>query len=316
MNKKRYETFCSNESSMKIYSQPFWLDAVCGEENWDVSLVEKGGQIIASMPYFIKKRALFTYIAMPQLTQTLGPYIKYPPSQKYEKKMAYEKEMLDALFEQLPPFDSYEQSFHYNITNWLPLYWKDFKQTTKYTYLIDDLSNLDYIRSNFNSRKRRNLEKIKETVFITHNLDLEKFYEINKAIFNAQGLDIFYSYELVKKIDDACQKHKCRRICFAVDKYNNLLGAFYAIFDKTSLYVIMGGMHPDFKDSHAGVLLEYTMMEFASKNSLKFDFEGSMIEGIANYNRSLGGVQKPYLEISKVNSSTVKIKRYLQSLFS
>ena len=32
------------------------MDAVCGEDNWDVLIVEKGGEIVASMPIYIKKK--------------------------------------------------------------------------------------------------------------------------------------------------------------------------------------------------------------------------------------------------------------------
>ena len=30
------------------------MDAVCGQDNWDVLMVESDGEIIASLPYYIK----------------------------------------------------------------------------------------------------------------------------------------------------------------------------------------------------------------------------------------------------------------------
>ena len=58
-NKEQYEEFCKVEKNIPIFSQDWWLDAVCGSDNWNVALVEKGGHIMASMPYFFKKKAIF-----------------------------------------------------------------------------------------------------------------------------------------------------------------------------------------------------------------------------------------------------------------
>lgn len=63
---------------MPIFSSDWWLDSVCGKDNWDVALYEKGGRIFASMPYYNIKKAWFNFSIMPKLTQTLGIYIKYP----------------------------------------------------------------------------------------------------------------------------------------------------------------------------------------------------------------------------------------------
>ena len=54
-NKEKYADFCEVEKTIPIFSQSWWLDAVCGNA-WDVCLVEKGGEIYASMPYQIKTR--------------------------------------------------------------------------------------------------------------------------------------------------------------------------------------------------------------------------------------------------------------------
>ena len=144
-NKKRYILFCNEEINMPIFSIPWWLDAVCGPENWDVILVEKGDEIVASFPYYIKKGKLgMTYITMPILTQKLGPYIKYPINQKYSSRLSYEKEVMLEIINRLPAFDYFNMHFDYRYLNWLPFYWRGFLQTTRYTYVIEDISDSEY----------------------------------------------------------------------------------------------------------------------------------------------------------------------------
>ena len=55
-NKQKYRLLCEQEKTIPVFNQAWWLDAVCGEANWDICLVEKGGQIFASMPYYMKHK--------------------------------------------------------------------------------------------------------------------------------------------------------------------------------------------------------------------------------------------------------------------
>ncbi|SVD38205.1 uncharacterized protein METZ01_LOCUS391059, partial [marine metagenome] len=150
-NKQKYYIFCETEENIPIFSQAWWLDAVCGT-NWDVVLVENHGDIIASMPYHMKKKTGFNIITMPKLTQNMGPYIKYLDNQKYEKRLAFEKKVMFQLIDSLPKFDKFSQNFNYNITNWQPFYWKGFQQTTRYTYVISNTDSLDTIVSAFSKK--------------------------------------------------------------------------------------------------------------------------------------------------------------------
>ncbi|MCP4550997.1 MAG: hypothetical protein GY834_02910 [Bacteroidetes bacterium] len=86
----KYSTLCQTELGIPLFSQDCWLNAVCGEDNWDVAIVETGEKITASMPYMQKKRSGFTVSRMPPLTQTLGPWIK-PSQAKYAKQLGQQK---------------------------------------------------------------------------------------------------------------------------------------------------------------------------------------------------------------------------------
>ena len=54
-NKSKYHGLCINEKSIPVFSQDWWLSTIVGEENWDVVLLEKNNEIIASLPYTSKK---------------------------------------------------------------------------------------------------------------------------------------------------------------------------------------------------------------------------------------------------------------------
>jgi len=54
------------------------------------------------------------------------------------------------------------------------------------------------------------------------------------------------------------------------------------------------------------------IIKYVSNYTNKFDFEGSMIEGIENSFRQFGAIQKPYFAISKTTSRFLKIGQALE----
>jgi hypothetical protein len=98
-SKEKYRKLCEQETSIPIYSKPFWMDAVCGEDNWDVLLYEKGGEVVGALPYYVKKKFGLSYITQPKLTQTNGVWIKYPEGQTHRSRLAFEKEILTGIID-------------------------------------------------------------------------------------------------------------------------------------------------------------------------------------------------------------------------
>jgi len=306
-NKEKYRNFCKVEKNIPIFSRDWWLDAVCGEDNWDVVSVEKGGQIVASMPYYKIKKIIFDLIIMPKLTQTMGPYIKYPKGQKYYTKLSWEKKMMDSLISQLPKVDFFYQDFHYKITNWLPFYWNGFTQTTRYTYVIENTS-LTHLENNFETDIRRRRRKAtKLGIFITESDNIEKFYELNKMTYNRHNKQIPYSFKLVENVYKKCKEQQACKIFSAIDKNGDLIAASFLVYDYNTVYYLMGAINSDKKNLGGMDMVLYESIKFALLSGKKFDFEGSMVESIERYFRAFGAIQKPYFSIRKSKNILIKL---------
>lgn len=299
-NKEKYRQLCEEEPTIPIFSQAWWLDAVAGE-SWDVCIVEKGNKIQASMPYVVKKKYGLTLLTQPSLTQNLGPWIRSAHG-KYSKQLSREKDLMEALIEQLPHHHYFNQNWHYSNTNWLPFYWKGFEQSTRYTYLIDGLQSLTdtEIFSEFSSSYKNKIRKAEKVVSIQRGLDPERFYLINEKTFARQGIDIPYSKSFFLKQDEACKEKSCREIFFAEDENGALHSALYLTWDSMSSYVHLVGEDPEYRSSGAGILLIWEAIKYTKDvlNLSKFDFEGSMIESVERVRRECGGKQMAYHRIS------------------
>ena len=95
--------------------------------------------------------------------------------------------------EQMPEVHFFQQNFHYTFTDWLPLKWMGYLQTTRYSYVIDDLKNLDAVWKTIHPDYKNNkIPKAKKILSVTHDESLKEFYQVNQKSFDRQKMTTLY----------------------------------------------------------------------------------------------------------------------------
>ncbi|HON39121.1 MAG: GNAT family N-acetyltransferase [Desulfomonilia bacterium] len=282
-----------------IFQQPYWLEAVAPGQ-WGAVVVSSGGHIVARLPYVMCKEFGLTRLIMPKLTKFLGPWIS-PATGKYASELARQKDLMFGLIEQLPRFDSFAQNFHYSITNWLPFYWKGFSQTTRYSYVLNDIHDEEKLWSELQGNIRREIRKASKQVEVRDDLGIDSFLALNRKTFARQGMSLPYSRELVLRIDTVLGQRNQRKIFFAVDTKDRIHAALYLIWDSDSAFYLMGGADPDLRNSGSSSLLMWEAIRFSSTVTRRFDFEGSMLEPIERFFRGFGARQQPFFTITSMS---------------
>ena len=213
--------------------------------------------------------------------------------------------VIQTLISAIPKFSQFSMRFHYNFSNWLPFYWAGYKQTTRYTYLIKNLTDLNNVYKGFSYEKRADIRKAEQLVKIYEDLSPEEFYANHKFMLRKQGQPISYSYHLFKRIYEAAITHSAGKIWCAKDENWNIHAAIFVIYDSKSAYYLINAIDRDFPHNNASALLIKEAIKHVSKYTQRFDFEGSMIQGVEKSNRFFGGIQTPYFSISKDNRSVL-----------
>ena len=280
-----------------IFEQPWWLDAVAPGQ-WGEVVVHHGDAVVARLPYGVRKRMGLTLLIQPPLTPTLGPWLA-PQSGKYARQLEVEKKHMREVIERLPPFDLLELQLSPLVTNWLPFYWAGFKAGVRYTYRIDDLSDLDRVRDGFQEHVRRGIRKAEQAVEVHDELPLEELLELNARTFARQRLPVPYSDDLVRRLDAAAARHSARRIFAAVDAAGRTQAVLYVVWDEHTFYPLLNARDPEVSTAPANTLLYWEAMRLAAEVAETFDFEGSMLEPVEHFVRGFGGRQTPYFVISK-----------------
>ncbi|TLP61163.1 MULTISPECIES: GNAT family N-acetyltransferase [Pseudomonas] len=315
MSKARYAAFSEQNNSLPLFLRSWWLDALAGSANWDVALVEKGDDVVACLPYVVTQQYGLRTLGQPRLTQHLGVWLREGEA-KYANRLSQQKEWMEALINQLPAFDHFIQNWSYQQGNWLPFYWHGFKQTTRYTYALPDLSDITAVWDGFQAKIRTDIRKASERFSVTVRTDLgiEDFYALNQQVFTRQGIAVPYDLALLQRLDRACQARECRRIFIAEDAQGKRHAAVYLVWDENSAYYLMGGSDPALRNSGATSLCMWEAIRHAATVTQRFDFEGSMLEPVERFFRGFGAVQVPYFSLSKTPSRLIRAALLLRDL--
>lgn len=280
-----------------IFEQPWWLEAAL-PGGWDAVEIEEHGRVVARLPFtVIEKRGVRT-LGQPALTQTLGPWVE-PSIGSESKRLAREHDLFGRLIRGLPKFHSFRQNFHPSVTNWLPFYWEGFEQTTRYSYVIDDLSDGDRLFASLKPEARTWIRKASKTLTVVNDAPIKEVYRMAGLTYARQGIDIPYSLEYLERLDEAVQRHAQRRAVMTLDHDGRCHSAAYVVGDEARAYLLVTGADASVRDSGAGDLAHWEIIKEAASFTRVFDFEGSMIRPVEAFYRKFAGRQTPYSFVSK-----------------
>lgn len=292
-----YRAFAAEVSDLPLFMQPWYLDAVCRDAQWDAALVQKGGRTVAALPFFLKKKWGWRYVSMPQLCKQMGPYLL----QEY-RTLKWEMRLYEALIEQLPAdLAAFEQNFNYSVTNWLPFYWRGFKQTCLYSYVLPLQEEEALIFKNIEKNYRQKIRSAEEKINVREDLPLAELHRLVGLSFERQSLEPPVDFAFLQNLYAALSEHESGKLFFAVDTNGQVHSAALLVWDKQSAYYLMSGDDPALRASGAAVLLKWAAIRYA-KNVLGvpiFDFEGSMLRGVEQGRRDFGAQQRAYFRVRR-----------------
>lgn len=311
----RYNQFVATSPQGTLFCTTWWLDTVA-PGSYQILTVEKDTKIQAAWPLVSKSAKLSgPIITMAPLTPWLGVLYEPMPAAKLTSQLSTQKELATELIQRLPRFGRLHVNFHRNFEYWLPFYWQDFQQTTRYTYIFENLSDLEAIWAGLRENIRREIRKARrEGIIVESSDDLEGFWRIHTMTFTRQNLTPPYPFELVQRLDQVCRERNTRRIFVGRDQAGEIHAVAYIVWDHQSAYYLMGGGDPDKRSSGVTSLVMWEAIKFAATVANSFDFEGSMLEPVERFFRAFGARPCPYFQISKINSPMYQTYRFGRTL--
>jgi len=314
-NKDIYLRICEEENDIPLFSRPWWLDIVCGKTNWQVYIQSENNRIVSCFPVYTPDNRI---ACMPEFTQTLGPWFAQEAKDtKYSRKLSERQRICNNYLPYLQQLRYFCQNFNYQVTDWLPFYWAGYQQTTRYTYILEDIADKERLWNNMAANIRRNITKARDKygISVSKKVAVEEFLDVWQQTFQRQNLPLPASRHTLKRLIETSRQKGVGDIWGGYDAGGKLHAVVFVVWQKSSAYYIAGGGKPALRHSGAHSLILWESILYTSQFTNKFDFEGSMLQGVERFFREFGAKQVPYFTISKGNFSLLdKIKLKIKKL--
>jgi hypothetical protein len=308
-NKEKYNIAADLQEALPLFFKTWWLNIV--SSNWDVALVEKEDKIVAVFPYNREQKLGLTILRNPVLTPFLGPFFFYPENLSSFKKINWEEQIFEKLWNQLPTWHSFDIQSTTLFNNFILFHQKDFVNNNRLTYHIDLSLSSEVLFRNIQSSHRKRIEQTTEIYKIEEGVEYtQHLMDLHEKTFRRKGKKYVYSKTLLSEIIQKSYLHQSGKLLAAKDENGHVMGTIFIAWDKEQAYLLLSAV--DAEQSHKGTicLLIWQAILEAQKSGLKiFDFEGSMDAGIEPFFRRFGGERKTFLHLHSDKSKIWKLKK-------
>ena len=270
VNKIKWDACITNASNGLIYAHTFYLDNMA--KNWD-AIVLNDYEAVMPLPW--NKKFGFAYLYTPPFIQQLGIFSAVPVGETIAKSFV----------------SLAQQQFRF-----AELFVNFGNGAVQPNYILPLLPGYQHIRHGYKNDLQKNLKHA--ATFAMHYQpcdDIEATVELYKSHYANRTPHVKErDYEQFKKVCQAAKTKNYLLIRRVVDDKDKLLAVTLLLRNNSRLYNLMSvttiaGRHCE--ASH--YLFDQLIAEFAGQDMV-LDFEGSSIEGIANFYKKFGAVNQPY----------------------
>lgn len=298
--KTEYRAFCeAGAHDIQVFAQPWYLDAVClSPDDWRVIIVKEGAKIVAAFPFeYTRNRRGFWRIGNPWQAARLGIWMDYGNKTKGQKRETFENNVARQIIAALPYYDVFSINFDARFLNWREFYNAGFSQTTYYSYVVPSNSSSDNYIDTISKQKKERILKLRRMYQCDYCADINEYWDFYVRSYAKRHRISSYTEYQFKCLITAAQSNNAVAILGLRNEQNNLCATNILVNDSEKAYSLFGSYDPDITPSPT-VLLTYLSVLKTIENRLCYDFEGSMIPGVAKYNSEFGAAKEPYYVIT------------------
>lgn len=275
---KLYDACIQKSNSAKIYAYSWYLD--CVADNWD-ALVLNNYEAVMPLPW--KRKYFIKYIYPPAWTQQLGIFTNKAISENVVN------DFMNAI-----PRKFKKITIQFNSKNKNNL----LKLEERNNFILPLNFSKKELIDQFNNNRKRDLNKAKAT-----SLKMEK--EINKSVFLDFYLNEDKNYTLtLNQIDTLNNLLNCNNSSvniWGIRDKKQLVAGLVWLKDQDRITYLLPIATSEAKNKGLPTLLVAELINQFSESNMILDFEGSMINGVADFYKSFGAVKEVYYTLLKYN---------------
>jgi len=278
---KKYDNCIDISINSRIYAYSWYLDIVCNKD-WEVLILDDY-KVVMPLPFKRVKRKFFKrMITQPLFCQQLGIF--------YSSEIS--EQIFDLFLTRFLSIPHFAYNFNSDNKKFLN---KNSEFSERINYELNLNKSYDEIKNNFSKNLKRNIKKaVKNEIVITDNISVMQFIEMKKS--NAKHKIKKEQYSTIKKLIEMVIKQNNGSFYGVVKDEKTIAIAFFIESKSRLIHLFSVSNNLGKKDG----AIPFIFNEIIQKNTknIIFDFEGSMIPGVAKFFESFGATNNSYFTIN------------------
>ncbi|UCD38883.1 MAG: GNAT family N-acetyltransferase [Fidelibacterota bacterium] len=287
------------QSRLPLFHQKWWLDVVATDA-WHY-LVERKNAMTMIWPIYILRRFFLNLCKMPPLTMFLGPVFFPKDCDQDIQVEALRSKLLRAGIARIRPYLRKRIHVAPGFNDLVVFKQAGYRIDKRITHRIDgDLSFPEGVLPGVGKTRRIRINKSGEKCTVSSSEDASDLMDLVVASWHRRSQKPPHSLDLLMRLANAAVQKGQGELIYShsLSEHELLAGGFFA-WDSDNYYYIAGGYSPVDHQSIGSTSVIWRGIEDALNGSRNFDFEGSMVPGIAKFFRSFGSEPVEYFALSK-----------------
>jgi hypothetical protein len=288
-NRNRYRDLYESQPDQRLYAAPWWLDAVCGTDGWNAAiadvLVDNEDKPVA-IPFFKTTIRGLSAVITPPLTQWVDVIDSHALSSIYP-----------LLVKQLPASSILDISLRPGIELLPPP--RAFRISTQYSYILPALASAEAALARYNDTMRYTIRQAPDQLIIQKKPDIDLLLQLVASVFiQKQMKEPPWIQSVLPRLAKEVIARGCGEMRFAIQQ-NKVIAGSLVVWDDKHAYYLVGGREAGEKGQSAHAYLLHDAILSAGARGQDFDFEGSMIPGVASFFQSFGARPVPFVRLRR-----------------
>ena len=280
IDKEKWDKCIQQSQLPLVYALSWFLDIV--SPSWNALIIEENTNYIAVFPLTEKKKYGISYLAQPPFCQQLGLF-------HLNNKPIEIDSFIELIHAKYRHFDiSLNEK---NCIKGTP--------STRPNLTLNLHPEYPQLAANYSTNRKRDLRKSQKAgCIIKETEDIEVFIDF---FTREKGLDIntlpLDAYQILSPIYLAGQKSSATKLLFAYNKNMQLISVALFLISDDRIIFLLGTANSEGRSLGVTTSIFDQIIQQNSTKNRVLDFEGSSIEGVAKFYKSLGGKEKKYISL-------------------
>ncbi|MCB0474582.1 MAG: hypothetical protein KDC69_02845 [Flavobacteriaceae bacterium] len=266
----KYDQCIARAVNSHVYAYSWYLDSVC--DDWDALVA---GDYNMVMPLPKRRKFGINYVYVPPWTQQLGVF----------SKEELNESTVVAFLKAIPRKFKFVE-LKLNSAN--AIFSKKISQKDNYILSLD--ADFQTIVKNYNHNRRRISGTIPENIFLERNLDSGEFL----TFYKRERPQFTIPQDADEKLEQLVKHRKSGVNIWAVYRGGELLSTLLWLKDRQRITYLLPVNSAAGKKANTATYIINHLVEEYENTGLIFDFEGSMLTGVAGFYKSFGARKETY----------------------